>query len=200
MKRSELRFFDSVGSNGLEAEKAPKTVNVSPQSWRDTENLPSLMEEGDFVWISGFDDQKRWTFQIGKRELYLKWLESQLNVQQSFTPVLTPENESEVFPLGLYCAKYGGRYHHAHCYANSNYEAKNKDFLVVLWAIEGFPTLDYKKLGGSDPWDVEAEDKRLGTGLYQTFSRLFEVSMPRYFSDDTERSEREDNFLEKFFD
>ena len=136
MKRSELRFFNSVSSNGSESEKALKTVTISPQNWHETHDLPLEMAEGDFVWISGFDARKRWIFQIGTRELYLKWLESQLNVQQPFTPALKPENELGVFPLGLYCVKYGRGYRLARCCANSNrYAGENNDFLVVLWAI-----------------------------------------------------------------
>lgn len=98
--------------------------------------------------------------------------------------------DTSFFPLGLYCVKVGGGFIHARCLlGQSIYCAYSIDFVPLFWALEGIPSeIDY-----------ERENNRMGTGVYRTFCNHYGIRMPRFWVDDEEPMEEENNFLQKYF-
>lgn len=179
MKALEANFFSTVGSSATST--APKQINCGFHSWSIGHFLIPAMGEGEFAWINGNEG-----FLVGTREQYLQWLSNQE----------TPNHigDYHYYPFGIYCIKIGGRIFHGECIlGGSGCCADKSNFYPLLWALEGGPSLNTK-----GEIDYETERNRLGTGLYQTFSKKFGVRLPSYWVHEEDRNPEEQNFLQKY--
>lgn len=179
MKALEARFFNTVGSSQT---TAPKQIHCGFHSWCIANTLTPAMGDGEFAWINGNEG-----FLVGTREQYLEWLGNQSEVPNWI-------GDYDFHPFGLFCAKVNGRIYHCRCVlGGSSYCAHEGDFYPLLWALEGLPSLNNK-----GEIDYEVESNRLGTGIYQCFSKRFGVRPPSYWVHEVDRNQEEQNFLQKY--
>lgn len=177
MKALEARFFSSVGSSEGPTE-APTEVRCGYHGWSVSTLLYPTMREGDFAWRDRDDDR----FLVGTREQYLHWLSS-----QDSAPNQTWHHG--FLPLGMYCVRVGETIIHCTGISGaSSYCADKSDFYPLLWALKGPPA------GGEI--DYKIERARLGSGVYKTFCKAYNVPLPIHWVKAEEVEEVEDNFLQ----